>query len=51
MAVQRAMAVTAAILIEMVLILAVVFSSIGVAPGARPTPNGQWTMPAPSATR
>jgi hypothetical protein len=50
MAVQRAMAVTAAFLIEVVLILAVVLSSIGVAPGARPTPNGQWTMPAPTAS-
>ncbi|HEX5014963.1 MAG TPA: hypothetical protein VFV72_12485 [Candidatus Limnocylindrales bacterium] len=48
MAVQRAMAVTAAFLIEVVLILAVVFSSIGVAPGARPTPGGAGTMPMPT---
>lgn len=51
MAVQRAMAVTMAFVIEAVLILAVVFSSIGVVPGARPTPAGAGTMPAPAATR
>jgi hypothetical protein len=50
MAVQRAMAVTAAFLIEIVLILAVVFSSIGIAPGARPTPAGAMAMPAPAAS-
>jgi hypothetical protein len=50
MAVQRAMAVTAAFLIESVLILAVVFSSIGIAPGARPTPAGAMAMPAPAAS-
>ena len=51
MAVQRAMAVTAAFLIEMILILAVVLSSIGIAPGARPSPGGAGTMPAPAAIR
>jgi hypothetical protein len=52
MAVQRAMALTAAFLIEAVLILAVVFSSIGLAPGARPTPGGAGgnVMPAPAAS-
>jgi hypothetical protein len=51
MAVQRAMAVTAAFLIEMILIVAVVLSSIGIAPGARPTPAGALAMPAPTASR
>jgi len=51
MAVQRVMAVTLAFVIEAVLILAVVFSSIGVAPGARPTPGGEGAMPAPSTMR
>lgn len=50
MAVQRAMAVTTAVLIEVVLIMAVVLSTIGVAPGARPTPAGAVAMPAPVAS-
>ena len=50
MAVQRAMAVTAAFLIEVALILAVVFGSLGYSPDAQPTPAGA-TIPAPTASR
>jgi hypothetical protein len=46
------MAVTVAFVIEAVLILAVVFSSIGVAPGVRGRrPVAKARMPAPSTMR
>ena len=48
MAIQRAAAVTAAFIVEAVLILAVVFSTIGFTPSARPTPGGALIAPASS---
>ena len=48
MALQRAAAVAAAFIVEAVLILAVILSTIGFTPDARPTPGGAW-LPEPAA--
>jgi hypothetical protein len=48
MAIQRVIAVTVAFVIEAVLILAVVLSSIGIASDARPTPGSPMQAPIPS---
>jgi hypothetical protein len=45
MAMKRTVAVVGAVAIEALLILSVVLSSIGVAPGARPTPAGAIVAP------
>jgi len=45
MATQRAAAVMAAFIVEAVLILAVVLSTIGLTAGARPTPAGALVAP------
>lgn len=45
MAIKRTVAVVAAVAIEALLILSVVLSSIGAAPGARPTPAGAVVAP------
>jgi hypothetical protein len=50
MTAQRAAAVATAFVIEAVLILAVVFSTIGFSTADRPTPAGAY-LPAPTATR
>jgi len=44
MAIQRAVAVAATIVVEAVLILSVVLSSVGIAPSGQPTPG---RIPAP----
>jgi hypothetical protein len=48
MAIQRAMAVAATILIEAVLIFSVVLSNVGIAPAGQPTPG---RIPAPITSR
>jgi hypothetical protein len=54
MAIRRMTAVMLAVAIEAVLIASVVLSTIGVAPGVHPTPNGPnqaGALPAPSLQR
>ena len=48
MAIHRMAAVAGALVIEAFLIVSVVLSSIGVAPGAQPTPGG--SIPVPTTT-
>ena len=50
MTVQRTAAVVTAFMVEAVLILAVLLSTIGFSADARPTPGGA-NLPAPAATR
>jgi hypothetical protein len=45
MAIRRTVAIVGAVAVEALLILSVVLSSIGVAPGARPTPAGAMVAP------
>ena len=48
MAIQKALAVAATIVLEAVLILSVVLSSVGIAPAGQPTPG---RIPAPTTSR
>ena len=48
MAIQKAVAVAATIVLEAVLIVSVVLSSVGIAPAGQPTPG---RIPAPTTSR